>query len=196
MVNVKKLDIDKYNCLLCKKYIPIDHHFSKEHMNNFENNIAMKMKDSIKKKFADLIFDFHIIDKNVFYKGLYFKDYLKKIIIKNWDIDKNYKITLCKLNQSLLKDGSLEYWVEKYILQNISDIDNIEKLKIKNNRNDLDLISIGNSEIANYDAEDNSEELDILLMCEDYDSSMITIQNTRLIVKISVCDIFSGGSVI
>ena len=193
MVNVKKLDIDKYNCLLCKKYIPIDHNFSKEHMNNFENNIAMKMKDSIKKKF-DLIFDFHIIDKNVFYKGLYFKDYLKKMIIKNWDIDKNYKITLRKLNQSLLKDGSLEYWVEKYILQNISDIDNIEKLKIKNNRNDLDLINIGNSEIANYDAEDNSEELDILLMCEDYDSSMIAIQNTKLTVKISECDIFSGGS--
>ena len=65
MVNVKKLDIDKYNCLLCKKYIPIDHHFSKEYINNFENNITMKMKDSIKKKSVDLIFDFHIIDKNV-----------------------------------------------------------------------------------------------------------------------------------
>ena len=51
-------------------------------------------------------------------------------IIKNYDNDKNYKITLYKFNQSLLKDGNLKYWVEKYILQNVSDIDNIEKLKI------------------------------------------------------------------
>ena len=64
MINVKKSYVDKYNCLLCSKYIPKDHYFSKEHINNFENNIS---KDSIKKKFVDLIFDFHIIDKNVFY---------------------------------------------------------------------------------------------------------------------------------
>ena len=31
-------------------------------------------------------------------------------------------------------------------------------------------------------------------MCEDYDSGIMTIQNTRLIVKISECDIFSGGN--
>ena len=89
MNNVKKSDVDKYNCLLCNKYIQKDHHFSKEHIDNFENKISIKTKDSIKKKIVDLIFDFHIIDKNVFYKDLYFKDYLKKIIIKNCDNDKN-----------------------------------------------------------------------------------------------------------
>ena len=88
----------------------------------------------------------------------------------------------------------MKYWVEKYVLQNISDIDNIEKLEIKNNRNDLDLFNIGNSEIANYNAEDNLEELNILSMHEDYDSSIMTIQNSRLIVKISEYDIFSGGN--
>ena len=74
MINVKKSDVDKYNRLLCNKYIPKDHYFSKEHIDNIENNISIKTKDSIK-KFVDLIFDFHIIDKNVFYKDLYFKDY-------------------------------------------------------------------------------------------------------------------------
>ena len=49
MIDVKKVDIDKYNCLLYNKYIPKDHYFSKEHMNNFENNISVKTKDSIKK---------------------------------------------------------------------------------------------------------------------------------------------------
>ena len=75
MINVKKSDVDKYNCLLCNKYIPKDHYFSKEHINNFENNISTKTKDSIKKKFDDLIFDFHIIDKNFL-----IKIYILKII--------------------------------------------------------------------------------------------------------------------
>ena len=194
MTNVKKSDVDKYNCLLCDKYIPKDHYFSKEHITKFENNISIKAKDSIKKKFVDLIFDFHIIDKNVLYKDLYFKDYLKKLIVKNCDNDKNYKITLYKFNHALVKNNDIKYWVEKYILQNINDIDNIDKLKLKNNRNDLDLINIGNSEIPNYNTEDNLEELNILSMLEDYDSSIMTIQNSRLIVKISECDIFSAGN--
>ena len=92
------------------------------------------------------------------------------------------------------KHNDLKYWVEKYILKNINDIDNIDKLKLKNNRSDLDLINIQNSEIHNRNPEDNLVELSILSMHEDYDSSIMTIQNSRLIVKISECDIFSGGN--
>ena len=93
-----------------------------------------------------------------------------------------------------MKYNDIKYWVEKYMLQNINDIDNIDKLKIKNNRNDLDLINIGSSEMPNHNPEDNLEELNILSMHEDYDFSIMTIQNSRLIVKISECDIFSGGN--
>ena len=117
------------------------------------------------------------------------------MIVKNCDNDKNYKITLYKLNQALVKHNDIKkYWIEKYTLQNINDIDNIDKLKLKNNRNDLDLINIGNSEIANYNTDDNLEELNILSMHEDYDSSIMTIQDSRLIVKISECNIFSAGN--
>ena len=90
----------------------------------------------------------------------------------------------------MVENNDLKYWVEKYILQNI----NVDKLKIKNNRNNLDLINIQNSEIPNHNAEDNLEELNTLSMYEDYDSSIRTIQNSRLIVKISECDIFSAGN--
>ena len=58
----------------------------------------------------------------------------------------------------------------------------------------MDLINIGNSEIPNYNSEDNLEQLNILSMHEVYDSSLITIQNSRLIVRISERDIFSGGN--
>ena len=131
MINVKKLEVDKYVCLLCNKYIPKDHYFSKEHIDKFKNNITINTRDSIKKKFVDLIFDFHILDKNVFYKDFYFKDYLKKLIIKNCDDDKNYKITLYKFNQALVKNNDIKYWVEKYFLHHIDDVNNIDKLKIK-----------------------------------------------------------------
>ena len=50
MTNVKKPDIDKYNCLLCNKYIPKDHYFSKEHINNFKNDVSIKTKDSYEEK--------------------------------------------------------------------------------------------------------------------------------------------------
>ena len=116
------------------------------------------------------------------------------MIVKNCDKDKNDKITLYKFNQALIKHNEIKYWVEKYILKTINDIDNIDKLKIKNNWNDLDLINITDFEIANHNAEDNLEELNILSMHEDYDSSIMTIQNSRLIAKISECDIFSGGN--
>ena len=58
----------------------------------------------------------------------------------------------------------------------------------------MDLINIGKSEIPNHNPEDNLEELNILSMHEDYDSSIMIIQNSRLIVKISECDIFSAGN--
>ena len=95
-----------------------------------------------------------------------------------------------RFNQALVKHNDIKYWVEKYILKNINDIDNIDKLKIKNNRNDLDLINVEESEIGDHNPEDNLEELNILSIHEDYDSSIMTIQNSRLLVKISECDIF------
>ena len=51
MINVKKSDVDKYNCLLCNKYLPKDHYSSTEHINNLENNISIKTRDSIKNSF-------------------------------------------------------------------------------------------------------------------------------------------------
>ena len=44
----------------------------------------------------------------------------------------------------MVKNNDMKYWVEKYFLHHIDDINNIDKLKIKNNRNDLDLINIKN----------------------------------------------------
>ena len=44
MVNVKKLDVDKFNCLLCDKYISKDHYFSKEHIDNFRKIFLLRLE--------------------------------------------------------------------------------------------------------------------------------------------------------
>ena len=69
-------------CDLCKIETNKDHFFSKKHIETFENNITIKIKTSIKKKFIDIIFDFNLIDKDLFYEDLYFKDRVKKLILK------------------------------------------------------------------------------------------------------------------
>ena len=93
MVNIKKgylyCDIHKISylnfckqcdiivCDLCKIETNRNHFFSKEHIDNFEKNINIKTRTSIKKKFIDIIFDFHIIDKDVFIKIYILKTKLK-----------------------------------------------------------------------------------------------------------------------
>ena len=61
-------ECEKFECLLCNQTVNKQHYFSKEHIDNFDKNITIKIRTSIKKKFIDIIIDFHIIDKDVFIK--------------------------------------------------------------------------------------------------------------------------------
>ena len=87
-------ECEKMSCLLCNQDVNKQHYFSKKHIDNFDKNITITIKNSIKKKFIDVIFDFHIIDKDVFYNDLYFKDKVKSLILKNCKKDKNYKLNI------------------------------------------------------------------------------------------------------
>ena len=76
-------ECEKITCLLCNQTVNKSHYFSKKHIDNFDKNITITTRNSIKKKFIDIIFNFHIIDKDAFYKDLYFKDKVKSLILKN-----------------------------------------------------------------------------------------------------------------
>ena len=127
-------ECEKFDCLLCEENVNKEHYFSKKHIDNFDKNITIKTRTSIKKKFIDIIIDFHIIDKDVFYKDLYFKDKLKSLILKHRNKDKNYKINLYKYNQSV-KDDLTNFWIEKFNINNMAEIDNIDKLNLKDFKN-------------------------------------------------------------
>ena len=97
-------ECEKLHCLLCNQNVNKSHYFSKKHIDNFDKNITITTRNSIKKKFIDTIFNFHIIDKGVFYKDLYFKDNVKSLIVKNCKKGKNYKLSIYKYNQSMTGD--------------------------------------------------------------------------------------------
>ena len=184
-------ECEKMSCLLCNQDANKEHYFSKKHIDNFDKNITITIKNCIKKKFIDIIFDFHIIDKDVFYKDLYFKDKVKSLILKNCKKDKNYKSNIYKYNQSVRGDLT-NYWIEKFNIDNISEIDNIDKLNFKNLKpiNFEDQIGFDRN---TYDGTNDLENIDILGGSIQSGGSIKIIQNTRLVVKISECQLFFAG---
>ena len=192
-------ECEQVDCLLCEETVNKSHFFSKKHIDKVNNNISVKMRTSLKKKFIDIIIDFHIIDKDVFYKDLYFKDKVKSLILKHREKDKNYKINLYKYNQSS-KGDLTNFYIEKFNIDNVNEIDNIEKLNLKNFKHlkcfDFDSNNLYGRPIELYDGTIDPENINII--SEDnieYDASqMKIIQNTRLLIKLSECNILSSGS--
>ena len=185
-------ECEKLHCLLCNQDVNKQHYFSKKHIDNFDKNITITIKNCIKKKFIDIIFDFHTIDRDIFYKDLYFKDKVKSLIFKNCKKDKNYKISIYKYNQSL-KGDLTNYWIEKFNIDNISEIDNIDKLNLKNLK-PVDFTEQIGIERETFDGTDDLENINILGGSIQYAGSIKVIQNTRFVVKISECQLFSAGN--
>ena len=186
----------KLHCLLCNQDVNKQHYFSKKHIDNFDKNITITTRSSIKKKLIDIIFNFHIIDKDVFYKDLYFKDKVKSLILKNCKKDKNYKLSIYKYNQSLTGDLT-NYWIEKFNIDNISEIDDFDKLNLKNFKN-LKPINFEEQigfHREGYDGTNDLENIDIISggSVQQSGGSIRIIQNTRLVVKPSECQLFSAG---
>ena len=193
-------ECEKFDCLLCNETVSKSHYFSKKHIDKVNNNISIKIRTSIKKKFIDIIIDFHIIDKDVFYKDLYFKDKVKSLLLKHRNKDKNYKINLYKYNQSV-KNDLTNFWIEKFNINNMSEIDNIDKLNLKDFKNlkcfDFDDNNLYGRDRDIFDGTPvDQEQINIISEGDiEYDSSQMKIvQNTRLLIKLSECNLFSSGS--
>ena len=113
--------------------------------------------------------------------------------MKNCKKDKNYKLSIYKYNQSVGGDLT-NYWIEKFNIDNISEIDDIDKLNLKNLKNlkPIDFKEQIGFERNTYDG-DNLENIDILGGSSQSGGSIKIIQNTRLDIKLSECQLFSAG---
>ena len=112
--------------------------------------------------------------------------------------DKEYKISIYKYNQSV-KDDLTNFWIEKFNINNMIGIDNIDKLNLKNLKNlkcfDFDDDNLYGRNRDVFDGTVDLENVNIISEGDiEYDASqMKTIQNTRLLLKMLECDIFSAG---
>ena len=115
--------------------------------------------------------------------------------MKNCKKDKNYKLSIYKYNQSVTGDIT-NFWIEKFNIDNISEIDDIDKLNLKNLKNfkPVDFTEQIGFYREGYDA-DNLENIDIISggSVQQSGASIKIIQNTRLVVKLSECQLFSAG---
>ena len=110
---------------------------------------------------------------------------------------KEYKISIYKCNQSV-KGDLTNFWIEKFNSDNISEIDNMDKLNLKNLKN-LKCFNFDNMFGFNregYDGTVNLENIHVISEGDiEYDATqMKIIQNTRLLVKMSECQLFSAGN--
>ena len=91
------------------------------------------------------------------------------------------------------------FWIEKFNIDNLSEIDNIDKLNLKNFKN-LTCFDFDNLYDRERDVFDgtliNQEQINIISEGDiEYDASqMKIIQNTCLLIKMSECQIFSAGN--
>ena len=102
-------------------------------------------------------------------------------------------MSIYKYNQSVTGDIT-NFWIEKFNINNISEIDDIDKLDLKNLKNlkPIDFEEQIGFHRNGYDA-DNLENIDILGGSIQSGGSIKIIQNTRLDVKLSECQLFSAG---
>ena len=92
------------------------------------------------------------------------------------------------------------FWIEKFSIHNLSEIDNIDKLNLKNFKNlkcfDFDSNNLYGRNREVFDGTIDLENVNIISEGDiEYDASqMKIIQNTRLLIKMSECQIFSAGN--
>ena len=82
--------------------------------------------------------------------------------------------------------------IEKFNIDNISEIDNIDKLNLKNLK-PVDFKEQIGFDRETFDGTDDLENINILGGSIQYAGSIKVIQNTRFVVKLSECQLFSGG---
>ena len=94
--NKDKKENKIYKCKICRDNlsVSIDHFNSKEHIDNFNNNINLTINKSIKEKFIDIIFKFKITKPGAFLNDLHFKKIAKQEINKNMNKNKKYKYNI------------------------------------------------------------------------------------------------------
>ena len=130
---LKENKIEFYLCKICGEIVDKNHFDTQEHIDKFDDVCKIDIKKFFENVFLTINCKFLDMRYNYIYSDLYFKKYIKELILKNFNVDKYYKSYIIKkLMSDFNNEKEKQYFSEKFNSNNIlKDIENIEKIEKK-----------------------------------------------------------------
>ena len=95
---LKENNIEFYMCRICGEIVDKNHFFTEEHIKKFNSVCKIKIEESLEKSFFKIKCKFLDIRYNYIYTDLYFKKYIRDLILENINTSKYYKSYIIKKN--------------------------------------------------------------------------------------------------
>ena len=93
---LKENKIEFYMCRICSEIVDKNHFFTEEHIKKFNSVCKIKIEESLEKSFFKIKCKFLDIRYNYIYTDLYFKKYIRDLILENINTTKYYKSYIIK----------------------------------------------------------------------------------------------------
>ena len=118
---LKENNIEFYMCRICGEIVDKQHFFTEEHIEKFNSVCKIKIEESLEKSSFKIKCKFLDIRYNYIYTDLYFKKYIRDLILENIDTTKYYKSYIIKKNMLEFNQDKREpmYISEKHDTNNI-----------------------------------------------------------------------------
>ena len=195
---LKENNIEFYMCRICSEIVDKYHFELEEHINKFNTVCKIKIEKSLEDSFIKIKCKFIDTRYNYIYTDLYFKKYIKELILKNIDINKFYKSFIVKKNILEFNHGekSPAYISYKFdsndILNDLLNIQNLEDPEYKNRNMKPYLIKNSSTEY-NYKIKKMYEDLDKINSKKSGDS-IYNILSAGVEFHISECELLKGSN--
>ena len=195
---LKENNIEFYMCRICSEIVDKEHFDTEEHINKFNSVCKIKIEKSLKDSFLKIKCKFIDTRYNYIYTDLYFKKYIKEIILKNIDINKFYKSFIVKKNILEFNHGEREPTYISYkfdsnnILNDLLNIQNIEDPEYKKRNMKPYLIKNSSTEY-DYKIKKMYEDLDKINSKKSGDS-VYNILSSGVEIYITECELLKGSN--
>ena len=170
-----------------------NHFFTEEHINKFNTVVSIEIKKSFENSFISIKMQFTEIRYNYVYTDLYFKKYIKDIILKNVNENVFYKSYIIKKNMiSFNTSDTIIHYSDKFNSNNIiNDINRIESIE-KNEEFMEPYLIKSSTDDYDYNIDQMYEDLDKINLNQT-GNSVKEIHNMGCDIKISECQLLRGN---
>ena len=195
---LKENNIEFYMCRICSEIVDKKHFDSEEHINKFNSVCKIKIEKSLKDSFLKIKCKFIDTRYNYIYNDLYFKKHIKKLILKNIDINKFYKSFIVKKNILEFNEGKRDpmYISHKFdsnnILKDLLNIQYLEDPDYKKRNMKPYLIKNSSTEYI-YKINKMQEDLDKVNLKKSGDS-VYNILSSGVEIYITECNLLQGSN--